>query len=101
MAAINCAAVHYHFPLDVVLLALVTLAMARADNIDLVEVTLYAPMRDGAAEAMMVGLFTDWRDLCIGVDFELATTLGTMLQISHKIQHRRWTVFNALRKPER
>lgn len=32
---------------------------------------------------------------------ELGTTLGTVLQLSHKIQQRQWTVFNALRKPER
>merc|ERR1711972_300383 len=52
-------------------------------------------------DAMAVGLFADWRDLTLGVDFELATTLGTLLQLYHKIQHRQWSVYNAVRKPER
>lgn len=50
---------------------------------------------------MGVGLFADWRDISFNVDFQLATTLGTVLQVSHKILHRQWSVFNALRKPER
>merc|ERR1712050_366864 len=50
---------------------------------------------------MMVGLFADWRDLSVSIDFELATILGTIVQISQKIQSRQWGVFNALRKPER
>jgi len=74
--------------------------MARADQVDFLDFTLYTPMRDGA-EAMAVGLFADWRDISVNVDFGLATTLGTTLQLSHKILHRQWSVFNALRKPER
>lgn len=99
--ALARAAAHYRLPLDVALLGLVVCAMARADAAELVEFTLYAPMRDGGAESMMVGLFSDWRDLSVGVDLELATVLGTMLQVGHKIRHRQWTVFNALQKPER
>eukprot|EP00972_Heterocapsa_arctica_P014539 2140117-Heterocapsa_arctica.AAC.1 len=57
-------------------------------------------MRDGASEGMMVGLFADWRHLAVGIDLELATVLGTMLQLTHTIQHRQWKPFNALRKPE-
>lgn len=90
----------YRVPLDVGLLGLVTCALARADCSDLAEFTLYVPQRDGAAESMFVGLFSDWRDIAFSVDFELATTLGTLLQVSHKIQHRQWSVFNALRKPD-
>lgn len=101
MAAITKAALRYHVPLDIALLGLVACAMARADECEVVEFTLYAPMRDGVAEAMGLGLFSDWRDISVGVDFELATVLGTLMQLAHKIQHRQWTVYNALRKPER
>lgn len=68
---------------------------------DLVEMTLYAPMRDGAAETTMIGLFSDWRDVAFGVDKELGTVIGTFLQIDYMVQHRKWTPFNAIRKPER
>jgi len=98
--AISCAAAHYRVPLDVVLLAFLLGAKACADKSDLMEFTIYVPMRDGPAEAMMIGLFADWRDMAIAVDFELATVLGTVLQVSHAIQHRKWKVYNALRKPE-
>jgi hypothetical protein len=101
MAAVIQACACYRLPLDVSLLGLVACAMARADETDVIELTLYAPMRDGVADAMAVGLFADWRDLAIGMDFELATTIGTLLQVYHKIQHRQWIVYNALRKPER
>jgi len=100
-AAIASASVRYRIAFDVALFGLVTCALARADVADLLEFTLYVPMRDGVTEAMVVGLFSDWRDLSVSVDFELATVLGTLLQINHKILHREWTVFNALRKPDR
>lgn len=90
----------YRVPLDVGLLGLVACAMARADATESLDFTLYAPQRDGAAESMLVGLFSDWRDLALSINFELATVLGTLLQVSHKIQHRLWTNYNALRKPE-
>jgi len=99
--AITKVASHYRVPLDVAMLGLVICAMARADRTEILEYTLYAPMRDGVAEAMAVGLFSDWRDISISIDYKLATTLGTILQLCHKIQHRQWSVFNALRKPER
>jgi len=101
MDALRMACTTYRVPLDVALLGMLTIAMARADKVDVIELTLYTPMRDGLSDAAGVGLFADWRDLSIGVDFEMATTLGTILQISHKIQQRQWSVYNALRKPER
>jgi len=58
-------------------------------------------MRDGASENTMIGLFSDWRDVIFGVDRNLATTLGTLLQVDYTVQHRRWMPFNAVRKPER
>jgi len=106
VAALTLASARYHIPLDVILLGLVVCSLARADQAhgiqgDLIDFTLYSPMRDGPAEAMMMGLFADWRDLAVGVDIDSATVLGTMLQLLHAIQHRHWTPFNALRKPER
>jgi len=101
MAALVRACGCYRVPLDVTLLGLVVCAMARADDAEDLEFTLYVPMRDGVSDAMGVGLYADWRDLAVSVDKELGTTLGTVLQLSHKIQQRQWTVFNALRKPER
>jgi len=101
IAGITRTAVRYGVPLDIVLLGCVTCAMARADNSDFCDYTLYAPMRDGAEEAMAVGLFSDWRDLYVSVDFDLATVIGTILQLQHKLKHRQWSPFNVLRKPER
>eukprot|EP00929_Paragymnodinium_shiwhaense_P029956 TRINITY_DN17063_c0_g1_i1.p1 TRINITY_DN17063_c0_g1~~TRINITY_DN17063_c0_g1_i1.p1 ORF type:complete len:1678 (+),score=343.86 TRINITY_DN17063_c0_g1_i1:108-5141(+) len=101
IAILNKVTVHYRVPLDVALLGIVACAKARADKSDFVDLTLYVPMRDGADQAMLVGLFSDWRDLYVSVDFDLATVLGTILQLTYKIQHRHWTPFNALRKPER
>jgi len=99
--ALTKAAARSGIPMDVALLTLVVSAIAVADVVDVVEFTMYVPMRDGPAESTMVGLFADWRDLDVSVDFEFATVLGTALQLSHSIQHRRWVVFNALRKAER
>jgi len=50
---------------------------------------------------MSVGLFSDWRDVSVTFDMDLSTILGTLLQVSHTVQQRRWTPFNALRKGER
>jgi len=90
----------YRIPVDVILLGLVVCCMARADKSNTVDFTLYAPMRDGAAEIGMLGLFADWRDMTVGVDADMATVLGTMVHLLHTIQQRRWSPFNALRKPE-
>lgn len=95
------AAENHRLPLDTTLLTLVACAMACADRADQLEFTVFVPMRDGLSEVSMVGLFSDWRDLAIGVDFELSTVLGTALQLNDTIQNRRWKVYNALRKPER
>lgn len=95
------AAANHHVPFDITLMAMTMCAVAHADNSEMVEWTLYVPMRDGMSEGSMIGLFADWRDIALNVDFELATVLGCALQLNHIIQHRQWSVFNALRKPER
>merc|ERR1712048_22117 len=95
------AAEHYSVPFDTTLLAMVACAMACVDKTESIELTLFAPMRDGPAEVTMIGLFSDWRDLVINVDFDLSTVLGIVLQLNYIIQNRKWTVYNALRKPDR
>merc|ERR1712226_931390 len=94
IAAITRTAVHYSIPMDMALLGMVSIAMARADNSEFCDYTLYAPMRDGAEEAMAVGLFADWRDLYVSVDFDLATVIGTIFQLQYKLTHRQWSPFN-------
>lgn len=101
VAALTLASSCYKIPLDVLLLGMVVCSIARSDKADIVDFTLYSPMRDGPGEAMMIGLFADWRDLAVKVDFQMATVVGTMMQLLHSIQQRHWTPFNALRKPER
>ena len=48
--AVARAAIYYQLPFDVVLLGLVICAQARAEDVDSIEYTLYAPMRDGASD---------------------------------------------------
>ena len=47
-------AVHHRVPLDIAILGIISCAMARADNSEFVDFTLYAPMRDGAATRRML-----------------------------------------------
>merc|ERR1719499_2324434 len=49
----------------------------------------------------MVGLFADWRDIAVAVPKAGATTLGVVVQVADILRQRRWSVYNALRKPER
>jgi len=99
-AAVARAALQYRVPFDLALFGLVICAMARVDGSNTLEFTLYAPMRDGAAENMAVGLFADWRTLVVTADFQYSTVIGLLLQVTHKVLNRQWTVFNALHKPE-
>jgi hypothetical protein len=101
LAVLTAAAERQQLPIDVALLGLVVGSLARADASEVIEYTLYAPMRDGATETSMIGLFSDWRDMSVSVDKELATVLATFMQIYETIQRRDWKPFNALRKCER
>jgi len=92
---------HHRISLEIVLLGLVVCGIAHADDSPQVDMTLYAPMRDGAAEPTMIGLFSDWRDVIFSVDKDLSSILSVLLHIDYTIQHRKWTPFHALRKPER
>lgn len=100
LATLTLSAVHFGLPLDYLLLALCALGTARASASERVEFTLYVPMRDGH-EASMVGLFADWRDIAVAVPLDSATVLGVAVQVADILRQRRWTVYNALRKPER
>jgi len=90
----------YHLPMDGLMLSLVTVAMARAGARELVELTLYANMREGQ-DASLIGLFSDWRDVAVATPRGHATVLGVALQVADILRHRRWTVFNPVRKAER
>lgn len=87
-------------PFDVMLLGLTAVAIARVNAEDAVHFTLYAPMRDEAGEAEMIGLFADWRHISVRADLDTATVLGVVLDLEQAIRLRRWSVFNAFCKPE-
>lgn len=72
----------------------------RASCHDVLDLTLYAPMRDGPGEAGFVGLYADWRDLTLSADVATATVVGVALDVAWKLRMRRWAPFNALRKSE-
>jgi len=93
-------ALSYAIPTNYVLLALAVISIARAGGEELVEMTLYVPMRDGF-ETGLVGLFADWRDIAILVSREDATIIGVILQLADTLRLRNWSVFNPLRRPER
>jgi len=97
---LSWAAARYALPMDYLLLALVVVAIARASALETVELTMYVPMRDGF-EAAAVGLFADWRDVAVATASADATLIGVVLQVADLLRLRRWSVFNALRKPER
>merc|ERR1711870_75413 len=99
-ATLSLCATRYAIPLDYLLLALAILGEARAGSKERVELTLYVPMREGH-EVSMVGLFADWRDIAIATPQAHSTVLGLAVQVADVLRQRRWSVFNALRKPER
>ena len=100
LSALREAAHVFAVPFDATLLALAAIAVANAKEVDFLEFTLYAPLRDGVGEAGLCGLFADWRVLSIQLDKETSTVLGVVQQVGHKIRTRQWGVYNALRKPE-
>lgn len=98
--ALKRAAMQFGAPLDALLLALSGAAIMRAGGQDVVDLTLYTPMRDGPGESGLVGLLADWRDLAIHADIATGTVLGVVLETARAVRMRDWAVFNALRKPE-
>eukprot|EP00434_Breviolum_minutum_P044028 symbB.v1.2.039279.t1/scaffold6457.1/size17953/2 len=66
LAVLKAVAQRCSVPMNHLLLAIVIAANARASKSDVVEMTLYVPMRD-ASEAGMVGLFADWRDIRVPI----------------------------------
>jgi len=100
ISALKIVARMYGAPLDALLLALSVVGIARASDLDTVELTLYVPLRDSPGEASSVGLFADWRDVTIRVDKTTGTVLGVVLDVAHLLRNRQWGVYNAIRKPE-
>ncbi|CAK0797567.1 unnamed protein product, partial [Prorocentrum cordatum] len=109
----------YAAPLDVVLLSCVTTALLRAGVSDaagrltgfprvadhprqLLSLALYAPMRDGAHQEAMVGLFSDWRELKVAsAPGDGATVLGELVRLVQQIRGRRWGKFDAMQNSQR
>merc|ERR1719491_774601 len=75
------------------------MSVARAGDAEAVEMSLYAPMRDGP-EAFMVGLFADWREIRVAASREYATVLGMVVEVADIVRNRKWACFNALKKPD-
>jgi len=94
------AGLRYGTSVDVLLLALTAVAIARAGGKEAVELTLYTSMRDGPGEAGLVGLFADWRTVLVRTDSATSTVLGVVLEVAQALRLRRWATFNALAKPE-
>merc|ERR1719161_764891 len=97
---LQLASAQFDVPFDYLLLGLTVVSVARAGGEECVDMTLYVPMRDGL-EVTAVGLFADWRDIVVSTPKVHATILGTIIQVADILRNRRWTVFSALRKPER
>jgi len=106
VASLNRCAKAYGVPFDVALLSLVFTSMFRASSHENREtvlplnVTLYAPMRDGDLNEAMVGLFSDFRDMTVPCS-KHATVLGFCLNLADAIRHRRWTVFDPMSNSDR
>lgn len=100
LSTLQSASARYEVPFDYLLLGLIVVSVARAGSEEGVEMTLYVPMRDGL-EVSAVGMFADWRDIIVSTPKVCGTVLGTVIQVADIIRNRRWSVFSALRKPER
>eukprot|EP00746_Dinoflagellata_sp_MGD_P151200 gnl/MRDRNA2_/MRDRNA2_82856_c0_seq1.p1 gnl/MRDRNA2_/MRDRNA2_82856_c0~~gnl/MRDRNA2_/MRDRNA2_82856_c0_seq1.p1 ORF type:complete len:905 (+),score=154.03 gnl/MRDRNA2_/MRDRNA2_82856_c0_seq1:84-2717(+) len=100
VGALKSVGWRFGVPLDVTLLALGAAAIMRADGSNSLDLTLYAPMRDGPGDAGAVALCADWREIVVRGDIDTATVLGVVLDVATILRTRRWAVFNAFRKPE-
>lgn len=98
VAALKSVGSRFGVPLDITLLALGCAAIMRADGSDTLDLTLYAPMRDGPGDTGAVALCADWREIVVRGDVETATVLGVVLDVAVTLRTRRWAVFNALKK---
>mmetsp|Transcript_106721 Transcript_106721/g.311987 ORF Transcript_106721/g.311987 Transcript_106721/m.311987 type:complete len:1437 (-) Transcript_106721:107-4417(-) len=113
LAALRRCSRDYAVPLDMALLGVVAAALLRTGVSDAegrltgqapgeqrLTMALYAPMRDGAGNEDMVGLFSDWRELTLAGGGGLSV-VGLLLQIMSTIRGRQWTKFDALQNSER
>jgi len=97
-------------PFDIALLSIVLSATFRArtevrrafgGDLDLsLPLTLYAPMRDSDLNDIMIGLFSDWRDMAVSCT-EHSTLLGFALDLADSVRQRRWTMFDPIQNSQR
>lgn len=89
VAAIRWAAEHLSLPVDILLLAGISIAAAWLDGVRNVSWVVVAQERDGPGEEELVGCFAGGRLLTIcteGLDF-----VGVALRLHHVIQERLWS----------
>ncbi|KAF4679869.1 hypothetical protein FOZ60_014390 [Perkinsus olseni] len=91
---------HYHIPLEHLLIAWISLSLARADQKENVGMTLYTPLRDGPMESQMLALLADWRDFDFDFSFERGSVMDAVLHVSDKLRRRDYTVFDQPGNPE-
>ncbi|KAF4678212.1 hypothetical protein FOL47_003274 [Perkinsus chesapeaki] len=91
---------HYHIPLEHMIIAWITLSLARADQNENVGMTLYTPLRDGPMESQMLALLADWRDFDFDFSLERGSVMDAVLHVSDKLRRRDYTVFDQPGNPE-
>lgn len=91
---------HYHVPLEHILIAWISLSLARADQNENVGMTLYTPLRDGPMESQMLALLADWRDFDFDFSFGRGSVMDAVLHVSDKLRRRDYTVFDQPGNPE-
>lgn len=115
VAALRHVSSAYSLPFEVVLLTMMIGALLRTGIADadgrLVSVrhelqrltmTMYSPMRDGAANEAMIGLFSDWRDLTIEAGPSVChTVLGLAHHVLSLVRERSWKKFDGMHNTER
>jgi len=77
-------------PVDVLLIVCLACSIARIDGTPVVRLTLTTPMRDGSGEGLLVGCFSDWRDLDVHTH-ALQTLVSVALQTADTVRRRYWT----------
>jgi len=115
VAALRAVGARYAAPLDTVLLGAVAGALLRTgvcnevgrltgelSPVQLLTLVLYAPMRDGASNEAMVGLFSDWRELSVAATPHCRlTVLGIVLEMAMRIRARQWSKYDPVQNGER
>lgn len=80
---------------NILILGLCMVAEARASGVEQMDYTLFTPQRDGPQDDASIGLFADYRDVCIDTP-RSASVLDVVLAINRKIKNRQWTAYNPI-----